>query len=299
MRPFDKFFKRVEKSTKKIKIKMIQGKESPEEHEKFLKPDDSMTVKVSPDRNAEATPAPKRKSNVIKVTKSNTEEKKSPSKPKTVVRFSSPDGKLKNENAEEKSKQILESPIAPVKNTKTVSLTKNDDKKNSSSKAKKEPKVKADVKSSVSVTEDDSYTKDAVTVKEGSTTRNGKFDIQRAKDGRFFFNLYASNHTVIAYSQIYSSTTAAMTGIKSIIANAESAPIEDTTLKKTVTLPFPKWEIYIDKAGEYRFRLYATNGLQICHSAHGYATKSGCKGGIESIGRFASDAAKIDKSYLK
>ena len=52
-------------------------------------------------------------------------------------------------------------------------------------------------------------------------------------------------------------------------------------------------------AGEYRFRLYATNGLCICHSAHGYSTKSGCKGGIESIGRFASEAAKIDKSYLK
>ena len=90
-----------------------------------------------------------------------------------------------------------------------------------------------------------------------------------------------------------------MNGIKSIIANAGKTPIEDTTLKTPKTHPFPKWEIYIDRAGEYRFRLYAQNGLCICHSAHGYSTKSGCKGGIESIGRFASDAAKIDKKYLK
>lgn len=139
----------------------------------------------------------------------------------------------------------------------------------------------------------------AVTVTEGKATRNGKFDIKRAKDGRYFFNLYASNYAVIAYSQIYSSSSAAMNGIKSIIANAGKTPIEDTTLKAPKSYPCPKWEIYIDKAGEYRFRLYATNGLCICHSSHGYSTKAGCKGGIESIGRFASDAAKIDKTYLK
>lgn len=139
----------------------------------------------------------------------------------------------------------------------------------------------------------------AVTVTEGKATRNGKFDIKRAKDGRYFFNLYASNYAVIAYSQIYSSSSAAMNGIKSIIANAGKTPIEDTTLKAPKSYPCPKWEIYIDKAGEYRFRLYATNGQCICHSSHGYSTKSGCKGGIESIGRFASAAAKIDKTYLK
>ena len=72
---------------------------------------------------------------------------------------------------------------------------------------------------------------------------------------------------------------------------------EDSTLKKQVDLPFPKWEIYIDNAGEYRFRLYATNGLCVCHSAHGYSTKSGCKGGIESIKRFSQEAI-VDKSYL-
>jgi uncharacterized protein YegP (UPF0339 family) len=97
---------------------------------------------------------------------------------------------------------------------------------------------------------------------------------------------------------MYSSLGAVNNGIKSVIANMDKSEIEDTTLKKVTTLLCPKWEIYIDKAGEYRFRLYAINGQCVCHSSHGYSSKSGCKGGIESIRRFAKDA-KVDKSYLQ
>ena len=97
---------------------------------------------------------------------------------------------------------------------------------------------------------------------------------------------------------MYASITSAMNGIKSVIAHAPKATIEDTTLKKPNPQSFPKWEIYIDKAGEFRFRLYASNGSCICHS-HGYSTKATCKGGMESIQRFASESAGIDKTYLK
>ena len=139
-------------------------------------------------------------------------------------------------------------------------------------------------------------TEDGVVV-ESKATRSGKFELKKAKDGRFFFNLYASNHTVIAFSQVYSSSSSALNGIKSVIANAGTANIEDTTLKNPASVLFPKWEIYIDKANQYRFRLYAGNGNCVCHAAHGYATKSGCKGGIDSIIRFSAEA-RIDKKYL-
>ena len=74
--------------------------------------------------------------------------------------------------------------------------------------------------------------------------------------------------------------------------------IEDQTVEEVVAVKHPKFEVYQDKAGEYRFRLYAPNGLVVCHAAHGYASKSGCKGGIESIRRFCVEA-RVDKSYLK
>ena len=132
---------------------------------------------------------------------------------------------------------------------------------------------------------------------EKAEKKTGRFEIKKAKDGRFVFNLYAPNHVIVATSQVYSSSSAAVNGIQSIIANAEKAPIEDNTLKNPTKQSFPKWEMYIDKGGQYRFRLYATNGNCVVHS-QGYTAKASCKNGIESIIR-CSKNAEIDKSYLK
>lgn len=125
----------------------------------------------------------------------------------------------------------------------------------------------------------------------------GRFEIKKAKDGRFVFNLYAPNRVIVATSQVYSSSSNAVNGINSIIANAKRAPTEDTTLKTYDTLGFPKWEIYLDKGGQYRFRLWAPNGSCIVHS-QGYTSKANCKNGIESIKR-NSENAIVDKAYLK
>ena len=125
----------------------------------------------------------------------------------------------------------------------------------------------------------------------------GKFDLKKSKDGRFVFNLLAANRVIVATSQVYSSSAAAMNGIHSVIANAEKAPVEDQTLKNYTPLGYPKWEIYLDKGNQYRFRLNASNGSCICHS-QGYTTKASCKNGIESIIRTAKDA-DTEKSYLK
>lgn len=43
-----------------------------------------------------------------------------------------------------------------------------------------------------------------------------------------------------------------------------------------------KFEIYKDKAGEYRFRLKAGNGQNILAS-EGYSAKSGVENGVESV----------------
>jgi uncharacterized protein YegP (UPF0339 family)/6-pyruvoyl-tetrahydropterin synthase len=126
----------------------------------------------------------------------------------------------------------------------------------------------------------------------------GKFEINRSRDGKkYFFNLYASNQVIIATSQMYSSAQSALTGVKSVIANAAKAPIEDQTLKTYEILPYPKWEIYLDNGNKYRFRLNAANGSCICHS-QGYTSKSNCKNGIDSIIR-SSKNPQIDKAYLK
>jgi len=138
---------------------------------------------------------------------------------------------------------------------------------------------------------------ETVKVIESKSGKSGKFDIKKSKDGRYVFNLYASNHVIVATSQIYSSSQSAVNGIRSIIANAKRANLEDQTLKNYKTMPCPKWEMYVDRGGQYRFRLNAPNGSCIVHS-QGYTTKSACRKGIDSIIRIADDS-EIDKSYLK
>jgi len=54
-----------------------------------------------------------------------------------------------------------------------------------------------------------------------------------------------------------------------------------------------KFEMYKDKAGEYRFRLKAGNGENILAS-EGYKDKSGCKNGIASVQKNAADEGRFE-----
>ena len=54
-----------------------------------------------------------------------------------------------------------------------------------------------------------------------------------------------------------------------------------------------KFEIYKDKAGEFRFRLKAGNG-EIIAVGEGYSSKDACKNGIESIKKNAPDAEVVE-----
>lgn len=56
-----------------------------------------------------------------------------------------------------------------------------------------------------------------------------------------------------------------------------------------------KFEIYKDKAGEFRFRFKAPNGETMC-SSEGYKSKSSAKGAIESIQKNAPGASIDDKA---
>ena len=148
---------------------------------------------------------------------------------------------------------------------------------------------------------DEKYANDIICATDAKSVKikglKGSFDVKRSKDDRYVFNLYAANKIIIATSRVYSSAQNALSGIASVISNAERASIEDQSLKQYSTLPFPKWEIYIDKEGKFRFRLRAINGTCILRS-QGYTQKSGCKNGIESVIKNCK-TAKIDKSYLK
>lgn len=56
-----------------------------------------------------------------------------------------------------------------------------------------------------------------------------------------------------------------------------------------------KFEIYKDKAGEFRFRLKAANG-EIIASSEGYSSKQACENGIDSVKSNAGTAEIVDQT---
>lgn len=118
----------------------------------------------------------------------------------------------------------------------------------------------------------------------------GKFVIKETKTG-FVFNLKAGNGEIIATSEVYTSESACKNGIESVKTNCAAA-VEDQTVANFEQLKNPKFEVYTDKAGEFRFRLKARNG-EIIATGEGYKAKASCLNGIESIKKNAPDAEVV------
>ncbi|MBO5166570.1 MAG: YegP family protein [Lachnospiraceae bacterium] len=121
----------------------------------------------------------------------------------------------------------------------------------------------------------------------------GKFVIRKTNTG-VKFDLKAGNGEVIATSEVYSSDDACKKGIASVQKNAPVAAVEDQTVEGYATEKNPKFEVYEDKAGEFRFRLKATNG-QVIATSEGYKAKAGCLNGIESVKKNAPDADIVEE----
>ena len=116
----------------------------------------------------------------------------------------------------------------------------------------------------------------------------GKFVVKQVKTG-IKFNLKATNGEIIATSEIYNSEASCNKGIASVMKNAPVAEVENQTVEGYEAEKHPKFEVYADKAGEFRFRLKATNG-QIIAVSESYKKLASCLNGIESVKKNVVDA---------
>lgn len=103
------------------------------------------------------------------------------------------------------------------------------------------------------------------------------------------FDLKATNGQVIATSEVYDTRSACLRGAQSVRKNAMLAEMEDQTIPGFRGETNPKFELYLDRSGSFRFRLKARNGAIIAVS-EGYTTKASCLNGIESVRKNAPDA---------
>ena len=108
----------------------------------------------------------------------------------------------------------------------------------------------------------------------------GKFTVRKVNTG-YKFNLLAANGASILSSEVYSSAAACLRGVESVRKYAAS-PQGDLTDPDAPLPANPRYEMYQDRSGKYRFRLRSRNGKIIAVS-DGYVSRSGCRDGIESV----------------
>lgn len=95
------------------------------------------------------------------------------------------------------------------------------------------------------------------------------FEIWQASNGDHYFHLRAANHENILGSQGYSSRTAALNGLLSVLDNGENAA---------------RYELRTASNGARYFVLKAANG-RVIGTSETYATPSGAATGIEGVRR--------------
>lgn len=105
------------------------------------------------------------------------------------------------------------------------------------------------------------------------------FVIRRVPTG-VKFDLRSANGEVIATSEVYKTEAACRKGVESVRKNGCVASVEDQTLEERRANP--KFEIYEDRGGQFRFRLRARNGGIIAVS-ESYTTKAACLDGVEAV----------------
>ena len=125
----------------------------------------------------------------------------------------------------------------------------------------------------------------------------GKFVIKNAANG-IMFNLKASNGEIVATSEVYTTKAACKKGVASVIKNAPAAGVEDQTVEGFAKEKHPKFEIYADKSGEFRFRLKARNGEIIARSESYKAMKT-CVNGVEAVKKYAAEGNIEDTTAEK
>lgn len=101
-----------------------------------------------------------------------------------------------------------------------------------------------------------------------------KFQVKKARNGKFYFNYLAANGEIVLTSQMYASKVTAKRGIASVQNNAaDLGQFEEKTNKK----------------GEHYFVLKAKN-QQVIGNSEGYAGKTGMKNGMKSVSKNAPKA---------
>ncbi len=112
-----------------------------------------------------------------------------------------------------------------------------------------------------------------------------RIDLRRTPTG-FKFDLKAANGETVATSEVYTTKAACLKGARSVLAAAPSAPCVEG---EPETVKNPRFEVFSDKGGRWRFRLRSRNG-KIIAASEPYLTRYGALQGVEAARKSAKEA---------
>ena len=116
----------------------------------------------------------------------------------------------------------------------------------------------------------------------------GKFLIKKVPTG-FKFDLKDAHGDTVATGEVYTTKASCLKGVQGILAIAPNAP----TVAEGEVAKNPKFEVFRDKKGQFRFRLIARNG-KIIAASEAHMTLYGCERAIDSV-RSAAEKATIEE----
>ncbi len=137
---------------------------------------------------------------------------------------------------------------------------------------------------------------------EEKTSLPGTVEVYKGKND-FYFSFRASNNILIGRSQGYTTKDACKKGVIAVMNAAKEAEIRDSVKaddEKAYKPAFGKtvFEIYEDKEGKYRWRLFAKNQQNILASK-GYTAKAGAKRAVQSLKKIAANYVLTDLTKAK
>jgi len=116
-----------------------------------------------------------------------------------------------------------------------------------------------------------------------------KYEIYKDVAGKFRFRLRASNNKIVAVGEAYETKDGCLNGVHAIKKYC-GAEIEDLTTGEA-KMANPKFQVYKDAIGKYRFRLRAPNN-EIVAVGEGYESKLGCMNGVQAVKKYCNAETK-------
>lgn len=216
-----------------------------------------------------------------------------------------------DEKVEEKEEQQVETEevkteeekvevVAPQKEKKAKAPRKKAEKATEKVEAVEETKneeVKEDSLEDETPVETSENVENAENTEDSPKTFPGTVEIYKGKND-FYFNFRASNKILIGRSQGYTTKAACKNGAEAVMNMAKIATIHDSTKDEKPNDYKPAFgksvfQLYPDKEGKFRWRLYAKNQQNILASK-GYSTKANAKSAVQSLKKIAENYVLVD-----